>query len=62
MTKSKTFSGQTPEARKRANENSQTVRVANDQARARNSDIDWDRQIGNLKAYFARRDHKKMPR
>lgn len=53
---SKTFTGQTSDARRRANLNSQTVRVANDAARARNSHIDWDQAITNLKTYFAERD------
>lgn len=62
MTKSKLFSGQSQAARVRANRNSQLSKRANDQARATNSEIDWDRQIASLKAYFAKRNHKKAPK
>lgn len=62
MTKSKLFSGQTKDARARANASSQLSKRANDAARAKNSAIDWDKQIHNLRVYFAKRDHKKVPK
>lgn len=62
MTKSKTFSGQSKDARARANANSQLSKLANDRAREAHSEIDWDQQITNLKKYFARRDHKAVPK
>lgn len=62
MAKSKLLSGQSKAAKARANTNSHSSKQANDRARQTNSDIDWDKQIANLRAYFARRDHKKVPR
>jgi hypothetical protein len=50
------FSGQSKEARGRANANSRLSKLANDKARLVHGEIDWDRQIANLRAYFAKRD------